>query len=313
MKRSLVITISFSLLLLAPGVAQKRVSAPAKPQAVSSPATPASGTNVSVATVEAFLHRMFGQDPSVKWRVLDISPSEAPNITKVTVVVGDDPRPSVLYVTPDGEHAILGEVIPFGAEPFAATRKKLDAQADGPRRGATKTPEITIVEFSDLQCPHCKAAQPVIDRLMADYPNAQLVFEHFPLGNHKWAAEAAALGVCVAQQNNGAFWKYVNGVFEKQETIPEATPTGALASIVKSAGADPVKASECAKLPETTQRVQRSIDLGRAVGVNGTPTVFINGRKLPSIKDIPYEALKQLVDFEAQQGKTAPAQSAQSR
>src|SRR5205085_2912656 len=90
------------LILTLPAAAQ---TAPTKAAAAKTPPAPVAaippGTNVSLATVEAFLRRMFGQDPNVQYRVLDISPSEVPNVTKVVVMVGDDQRPSTLYVTPD--------------------------------------------------------------------------------------------------------------------------------------------------------------------------------------------------------------------
>ena len=295
-------TLAFILLFVAVGARAQTKTPAAQPSGSQPSATSAvPGTNVSVATVESFLRRMFGHDPNTKWRVLDIAPSEVPNVAKVMVLVGDDQRPTTLFVTPDGDHAIVGEVIPFGAEPFAATRRKLDREAGGPVRGANN-PQVTLVEFSDLQCPHCKAAQPVIEKIMADYPNAKLVFENFPLANHKWAAQAAAYGVCMAQQSLPTFWNFVQAVYGAQETIPpEGDPTPRLTELARQAGADPVRVDACSKLPATQQQIEKSIDLGRAVGVTGTPTVFINGRKVPSLTDVPYGSLKQLIDFEAQQ------------
>lgn len=303
-------TIAILILLVTSAPAQSRPAPtrktpPAAPPAVSAVAP---GTNVSLATVESFLRRMFGQDPSITWQVLDIGPSEAPNIAKVVVVVGGDTRTTTFYVTPDGEHAFLGEIIPFGAEPFEPVRKRLELEATGPRRGAA-SPEITIVEFSDLQCPHCKAAQPVIDRLAQEFPKARLIFQHYPLPMHKWAAEAASLGVCVSEQSVLAFWKYAQAVFDAQETVPETGASAKLQGLVTQAGANATKAAACAKTPETQKKIQQSVRLGAAVGVSGTPTVFINGRKVPNIKDIPYEQLKSLVEFEAKAGKAAAAQS----
>ena len=250
--------------------------------------------------VESFLARWVGQDPTVKYQVLGISASEVPGVAKVVVQVGANQPPTTLYVTPDREHAIVGEVIQYGANPFAPARRKLDAQAKGPRSGSPQ-PRVTIVEFSDLQCPHCKNAQPIIDRLVAEVPGAQVIFQPFPLSNHDWASKAALTGECVAEQNPIAFFSYVHEVFAQQDQITAATAPEKLAAIASGVKADPNALKACLAKPQTAQKVQTSIDLGMSLGVSSTPTVFVNGRKLLSVAGIPYEQLKKLVEFEASQ------------
>ena len=73
---------------------------------------------------------------------------------------------------------------------------------NGPSRGPADAP-VTLVEFSDLQCPHCKEAQPTIDKLMAEEKNARLVFQNFPLPAHDWAAKAAYYGDCIGRSFAG--------------------------------------------------------------------------------------------------------------
>jgi protein-disulfide isomerase len=253
-------------------------------------------------TVEIFMHRMFGQDANIKWKVLAINPSSIYNVADVVVGIGDPPQISHLYVMPDGEHAIVGDVLPFGVDPFLSTRTKLQVRAMGPAKGPANT-KLQLVEFSDLQCPHCKAAQPVMERLMKDYPQARIVFQHFPLGGHDWAASASTYAQCVYEQDPESFWRFVDGVFAVQESITKENLTLKLEQIGATAGADTAKAASCAQRPETAQRIQQSIDLGRTVGVTGTPTLYVNGRKIPSITDIPYESLRQVIDFEAAQAK----------
>ena len=270
---------------------------PAAPEPVAANTTPLP----SEETVEAFLKRTFGQDPSITWRVLDISPSEVPNIAHVTISIGADNRVSNLYITPDGNYAITGEIIPFGADPFANNRRKLEA-ANGPTRGA-ESPAIEIVEFSDLQCPHCKAAQPVIDKLMEDFPQVQLRFQNFPLQMHPWARKAALTGQCIGEQSQPAFWKYIQGVYDAQSFITEDNADQKLADLAQQSGADPAKLAACEKSLTASKAVDDSVDLGKSLGVTGTPSVFINGRKFGGIKEIPYDALKGLVNFEIEQSK----------
>src|ERR1041385_5464824 len=147
----------------------------------------------SEETVNAFMKQMFGYDSSVSWKVASIRPTEAQGIAEVIVVVSNPQgqQNNRLYVTSDGKHALVGDIIPFGVRPFDATRDELAKKADGPSRGPADA-AVTVVEFSDLQCPHCKEAQPTVDKLLAEEKNARLIFQNFPLASHDWAAKAAA-------------------------------------------------------------------------------------------------------------------------
>ncbi|MBI2683493.1 MAG: thioredoxin domain-containing protein [Acidobacteriales bacterium] len=253
--------------------------------------------------VDAFLKRMFGYDPNFKYRILDISASTIPNVAHVVVVLGDQQGANHLYITPDGENAIVGDAIPFGVDPFAMARNKLALEAKGQHRGPAEA-EVTLVEFSDLQCPYCKASQPVLDRVMKDYPNVRLVFQPFPLSIHPWAKKAASYAECVADQNKESFWSFVQGVYDEQEKITVADADTRLVTIAKAAGVDGEKAAACAAAPLTQAKLIQSEELGKSLGVTGTPTVFLNGRKISAIRDMPYELLKQMIEFEAKMSKT---------
>ncbi len=141
----------------------------------------------TVDTVNAFLKALWGYDANRIWRVEAIQKTRAPDVSKVIVFVSDkSPNAKVqstaFFVTPDGKHAIAGDaVIPFGATPFAEVRKTLEERADGAARGAAGK-DLLLVEFADLQCPHCKEAQGTMDQLVKDFPNARVVFQSFPAG-----------------------------------------------------------------------------------------------------------------------------------
>jgi protein-disulfide isomerase len=262
---------------------------------------PSSATLPTKQEAESFLRRMFGYDPNAQYQVLGISNSEVPGVAKITVQVGGPQAPPVdLYIMPDHEHAIAGQVLPYGADPFTPAKRKLDAQAKGPQMGVAQ-PRVTIVEFSDLQCPHCKRAQPVIDKLVADTPGARLIFQPFPLSMHDWASKAASIGECVAEQNPQGFWTYVKSVYDAQDQITPANAPQKLQELAKTAGADPARATTCAASQPVAKKIQDSIDLGLSLGVTGTPTVFINGRKVGGVADMPYEQLRKLTEFEATQ------------
>ncbi len=254
-------------------------------------------------TVNAFMKRMFGYDPAVTWQVLEIKPSTIPNVAEIVVRVGNQPTSTRLYVTPDGRNAIIGEAVPFGADPFAGVRSQLAQRARGRTRGPANA-AVTIVAFEDLQCPTCRQTRPILEKLLAESPNTRFVFQHFPLTSiHKWAFRAAAVSECVAGESDQAFWKFVDTVFEHQSEITEANAEQKLAAYAVASGADASSLKACAARPEVAARVVASVDLGYSLGVSATPTVFINGRKVTQLAAIPYQKLKALVQFEASGAK----------
>ncbi|HXB20122.1 MAG TPA: thioredoxin domain-containing protein [Candidatus Solibacter sp.] len=248
--------------------------------------------------VNSAMKRSFGYDPSITWEVYDIRPSVIPGVTEVLVSVNKQ-APSHIYLSPDHQNAIIGNLIPFGDNPFAPARAKLQA-ADGPAKGP-QTPVISIIEFSDLQCPHCKAAQPVLEKLVAEFPQVRYVFQQFPLpaSLHPWAMKAAQYSDCSARgPNKEGFWKFTDSVFENQGGIALATADDKLKELATAAGLNAQQIAACAASPETEARVKKSMDLGQSLEVNETPTVFINGRRVQSVATIPYDQLKSLVQFE---------------
>lgn len=249
---------------------------------------------ITKAEAEIALQRAFGYDPSQSWEVLFIEPSEVKGISEVFVRLNK--KEVVEFFVLPGQKAIKGEMVPFGPNPFAEDRAKLVA-ADGPFRGPEKA-AMSVVEFSDLQCPYCKNAQPTIDRLTADFPQVKFIFQNFPMPMHPWAMKGALYAQCAAQADHGAFWKFINAVFENQGGIALATADDKLKELATASGLDGQKIAACAASPETQARVQKSIALGKSVGMQGTPTVYINGRKLPGLGGLEYDQLKALMQFE---------------
>jgi protein-disulfide isomerase len=258
----------------------------------------------SEATVDSFMQQTFGYEPGMTWKVSSIKPASVPGLAQVDVVLASPQgqQASRFYVTADGQHAVVGEIIPFGAKPFERVNKILEKGITGPARGPKDAP-VTIVEFGDLQCPACKAAQPAIEGLVAAEPSARFVFQNFPLEMHNWAAKGAAYADCVAQASTDAFWKFIAKTYETQSDITAENADQKLAALADGAGVKGANIAACASLPATKARVDASIALGKSVNVNGTPTLFINGRSIGNISQVPAETLKGLVDFAAKQGK----------
>ena len=258
----------------------------------------------SEATVDSFMRQTFGYESQVSWKIASIKPAGVPGLAQVDVVLAtaQGQQPSRFYVTADGEHAVLGDIIPFGAKPFEPAKKALEKGITGPSRGP-KDAAVTVVEFGDLQCPACKAAQPAIEGLIAAEPTARFVFQNFPLEMHNWAAKGAAYADCVGRASNDAFWKFVAKTYETQADITAANADEKLTALATDSGVKGADIATCASTPVTQAHVDASLALGKAVGVTGTPTLFINGRSIGNISQVPAATLKGLVDFASKEGK----------
>ena len=287
--------------------AQSTATKPAPKPAENVPlkhATSTSSDLPSEATVDSFMHQQFGYQADLTWKISSIKPSTITGLAEVNVVIAGPQGQQLtrFYVAPDGTQALVGEIIPFGAKPFDPAKQTLNRGITGPERGPKDAP-VTIVEFGDLQCPACKAAQPTIEKLVADEPNARFVFQNFPLDMHNWAAKGAAYADCVGRASNDAFWKFIAKTYETQSDITAENADEKLTAIADAAGGKGADIAACAIKPETKARVDASLALGKSVEVSGTPTLFINGRKVGSFDARLSDVYKGLVDFAAKEAK----------
>ncbi len=144
----------------------------------------------------------------------------------------------------------------------------------------------------------CLQSRPADHRsLVAAEPNAHFVFQNFPLEMHNWAAKGAAYSDCVGRASNEAFWKFVAKTYETQSDITAENADEKLTALAEGAGVKGAEIAACAAKPETKARVDASIALGKSVEVTGTPTVFINGRRIGSFDQSLLEVYKKLVEF----------------
>lgn len=301
--RAFVVSASLAVTVVAqtkPG-AKPASKASTAPSGAAVESGPASGLP-SEETMNSFLFQMFGYDPTITWKVQEIRPSEVPGLAEVTVILSNAQGSNVnkLYISADGKHALTGDILPFGAHPFDGTRGKLEKGVTGPTKGPAHA-AVTIVEFSDMQCPHCKQAAPIVDQLLSLEPDVHFVFQNFPLPAHNWAEKAAGYVDCVGRASNDAVWKFISKTFDDQTNITEANADEKLKAIAADSGVKADEVAACAAKPDTKARIETSVALGKSVGVNGTPALFINGR--PMGAGAPVEVLKKVVEFEASQSK----------
>lgn len=292
-----------------PTPAAATATAPTPAAAPAFPATdPANftATTPTKETVNAFLVATWGYDDTRIWQVQAIQKTIVEGISKVVVLIGDKSgkqKTSAVqfFALADGKHILAGDdILPFGEHPYAEARALLQQRADGPYRGAAAK-DLELVEFADFQCPHCKEAQANMEKLLADFPKARIVFQSYPLERiHPAAANAAAYGVCVTKAGGStAFFQFASAVFEGQDGL--ATTDGAaltLNSALAKVGLEPAKIAACAATPETKAAVSASEKLAKDLNITQVPTLMINGRPI-SIGGLNYETLKQIIAFQA--------------
>jgi protein-disulfide isomerase len=142
-----------------------------------------------------------------------------------------------------------------------------------------KNAPVTIVEFSDFQCPYCRSAEPVLKRIRAKYGDKiKLVYMDFPLGMHAHAMDAAVAGRCAADQKK--FWQLHDAMFANQSKLD---PADLQASAAK-AGLDKKKFDACLKAKTGIAGIKADQAEGERLGVTGTPTFFVNGRELVGVE-----------------------------
>lgn len=168
-------------------------------------------------------------------------------------------------------------------------------QAAGfPAKGPSAAP-ITIVEFSDFQCPFCSRLNPTLEQAVNKYGDKiRIVFRQFPLPMHANAAKAAEAALCANEQ--GKFWEMHDAMFKDQAGLA----VDALKTKAASLGMDAKAFGECLDNGKESGAVQTDIKAGTEVGVSGTPAMFINGRMLSGA--VPIERLSEVIDDELKRG-----------
>jgi protein-disulfide isomerase len=175
-------------------------------------------------------------------------------------------------------------------QPPPAMRVEVSSHG-APVRGAANAP-VTVVEFSDFECPFCKQAQPTLKQLLERYPGkVRLAYRDFPLDSiHPQARGAAEAARCA--QDQGKFWEYHDVLFTESPQFDRED----LRRYAGQVGLDVTKFEGCLAAGVHKAAVQRDLDEGNRLGITGTPAFFINGRTLSGAQ--PLEAFTRLVDQE---------------
>ena len=167
--------------------------------------------------------------------------------------------------------------------------------AGSPERGPAGA-TITLVEFSDFQCPYCSVAVAKLNAVLDAYPGKiKLIFKEFPLDTHSQAALAAAAAIAAHQQ--GKFWPMHDTLFAHRQNLSRPS----ILALARTAGLDMKRFEADLDSEATKKTVARDVEDGDRAGVEGTPSVFINGRKYNGSLNL--EAIRPVIDGELKKAR----------
>jgi protein-disulfide isomerase len=269
---------------------------------------PAAATAASQAQkVEAFLRYYFALGAEVQITVSTPTELGTSGILEVPIEVksAEGSDKIKMYLTKDGRYLLRGEISDLTTDPLAENIAKMQT-ANAPVLGDPKAP-ITLVEYSDFECPVCRNLHDALRGLLPNYPQVKVIFKDFPIDAiHPWARTAALAGRCAYQQNPKAFWKIYDLLYDNQDLISAATAWDKMLDLAGRAGLNTDTFKSCMASPQAAAEVDASLANGQLLDVRATPTVFVNGRRAASADP---HTIQQYIDFELAQikaGKSAP-------
>ncbi len=179
-----------------------------------------------------------------------------------------------IAVSPNGERLFLADKNKKIVEALVVSFTVAINTAGSPFTGPARAP-VEVVVFSDFQCPFCGKLVPVMEEVQERFPkDVKVVFMNFPLASHPFARSAAAAAMAAGEQ--GKFWEFHDQLFQHSSVLSEER----IVTIAKELGLDMARFSRDKESPTTRLKLEQDIAQGLAIGLNSTPTVFVNGRKV---------------------------------
>jgi protein-disulfide isomerase len=258
--------------------------------------------------MESFVRHLLAVIPEVAVKIDDPKPSVVPNLMQMDVhfTYNGRSQDETFFVTKDGKDVIRGFVYDVAQNPFKPELDKLKTDLS-PSMGAAGAP-VSLVVFSDFQCPNCKQEEETLRQsLPSTFPTqVRVFFKDFPLEQiHPWAKAAAIAGRCVFHQNPAKFWEYHDWIYGKQSDITVENLKDQVLSFATTAkDLDTLQLGRCMDTKATEAEVNASIAEARELKVDATPTMFLNGRRL--VGNYPWPNLEQIINGELNYQKTTP-------
>ncbi len=260
-----------------------------------------------LARLEGFLRHLNLWTPDIVFSITDTTPSETlKGFDEITVkaALGERSVEQRYFLSADGKTLIRGDVMDTTANPFLR-ELSLIRNVGQPSLGTVGAP-VVLSLYTDYQCPYCKdQAKALRANLIQTFPKQVRLFVHdFPLEQiHPWARAAAVAGRCVALQGEDNYWKFHDWVFDQQQLLKQETFRPVLMGWGPQNGIDGLQLARCLDEKVTDELVAKDIEEAKKLGVNSTPTIFVNGRKLAG--SVNWEQLKKIIEVEVKYQETA--------
>jgi protein-disulfide isomerase len=255
------------------------------------------------AALETYLRRLELWIPDVKVQIDDPKPS--PYLRGFQEVVvhlnyagrGKDER---YLISNDGTSLVKGDGFDLRKSPFQSNLDKIKLEG-APSFGGPATAPVQLVVYGDFQCPFCKAEGEVLRKNVTQSfgDKVRVVFKDFPLESlHPWARAASIAGRCVLRQDTDGkkFWIFHDWIYSQQEAITGETLNAKVTEWATTNGLDAAQFGTCINTKATDAEVARNLTEGRDLGINATPTSFLNGFKLEGTVEWP--VLQQVIQLE---------------
>jgi len=244
-------------------------------------ATPPALSEATRDEIIRYVRTRFNIPDTVKLTVDSLHPSNYPDFYETTITVDDgtQKRAQNFYVSKNGRYLIEGNIFTLGADPRKELARAISL-TDQPSQGPETAP-VTIVEYSDLQCPMCAKWHETLEKeVVPKYGDkVRIVFKEFPLVNiHDWALTAAIAAQCGYQLNPEMYVPFRTLVYQNQASLNAANSRDMLLNYGEQVGWDRAKLSTCVDSKASVQRVEDAAREGNNLGVSSTPTTMVNGR-----------------------------------
>jgi protein-disulfide isomerase len=245
----------------------------------------------------SYVRERFNIPESVKITMTDLRESAFPDylVTTVTLDDGKDKRSQPLFVSRSMRYLVEGSIFNLGGDARELITR-LIALKDQPTQGPASAP-VTLVEYSDLECPVCAQLHEKLEtEIIPKYGDKlRVVFKEFPLVNiHEWALTGAIAAQCTYQIDPSKYVAFRSLVYKNQETIDASRARDTLLHFGAEAGVDNMKLAACIDSKASLSRVEANLREGEALGINQTPTSFINGASV--IGGPPSAELDKIID-----------------
>lgn len=257
-----------------------------------------------VKRIERQVRVFYTIPPNVKINLSSLKPSEFPNYDALTISFdgGEKKKDYEFLLSRDGKTLLRVTKLDLTKDPFAEVMKKIDV-SNRPTRGDSHA-KVVAVNYDDFECPFCsRMHQTLFPELLKEYGDRVVfIYKDFPLAEiHPWATHAAVNANCLASQNQDAYWDFADYIHANQKEVnAEKNQDGQFAALDRMTvaqsqkhGLDAAKLQACIKAQQD-DTVKASVREGEALGVEATPTMFVNGEKIDGA--LPIGELRAVLD-----------------